>query len=115
MFEIVIGAKEKPNLHDKCIISGVLHFDSFYILRMVILPVVFYIYDESEEGIELSNFIKTSMDTQKRIEEKGIELLFKYANTEDFFKIINEHYKVSFDCGYKNAQADIREALGIKK
>ena len=93
MVEIVIGIKDKPNLLKKSIISGVLHVDSFYILCMRILPVVFYVYDKSEEGIELSKFIKTSMDTPKQMEEKGIELLLKYANVEDFFAIINEHYK----------------------
>ena len=115
MVEIAIGTKDKPNLLNKSIMGSVLHFDSFYILHMITLPVIFYVYDKSEEGIELSKFIKISIDTHKQIEEKGIELLLKYANVEDFFTIINEHYKTSFDCGYKTAQADIREALGIKK
>lgn len=115
--EIVIGADVKPIFNSIALWKwGDASENSvFYILNSDITDTRIYIYKDSKEGEEIEGWLSHEENRNNAsVQRKALELLLPRLTINEFFEIIDNEKFTSWNEGYKKAQSDIRNALGLQ-
>ena len=73
-----------------------------------------HVLKNSKEGQMFKEWIEDENNQNRQsVERKAVELLLPLMDVEDFFKIIDREKDSSWSAGYREAQDDIRRALGL--
>lgn len=116
---IVIGTNEKeirlPVAHI-CLWSNsnISQSSVSYCLHNHIIPITLYVLKDSDEGKDITNWIENEENRNNvSVEKMAMELLLPRMKTEELVEILEIARNQSYEEGYKQAQTDIRKALGM--
>lgn len=85
-----------------------------YCLHNKIIPITLYVLKNSDEGKNLTDWIKTEENQNNvSVKKKAMELILPRLTTEELMSILERAQDESYEQGYKQAQSDIRKSLGI--
>lgn len=114
--EIVIGADIEPIFNSICMwyFADASENSAFYILNPKMPNVRIYIYKNSDEGRTIAEWLSHKENrNNKSVHRKALEILLPRLTADEFLEIIDEEKSSAWNDGYKKAQADIRNVLGL--
>lgn len=114
--EIVMGANVEPNFNSIAMwyYGDASENSLFYILKERLSDTRIYIYKESDDGVAIKEWLSDEKNrNNESVQRKALELLLPRLSVDDFFEIIDKEKKLSWDNGYRQAQYNIRNVLGL--
>ena len=85
-----------------------------YCLHNKVIPITLYVLKDSDEGREITDWIKIEENrNNESVNKKTLELILPRLTVEELMIVLKNERNRSYDDGYRQAQADIRQALGL--
>lgn len=112
--EIVIGTDLHPLFNSTCMwyFGDASQNKLFYILCSD--HAIVYIYKDSPEGKEMEEWLSVQENRNNdSVHKKMLEFLLPRMSPDEFAEILDMEKKSSWNDGYKQAQYDIKKALGL--
>ena len=114
--EIVIGTDIEPIFTSIALwyYGDVSENTVFYVFNSYITDTRIYIYKKSKEGEEIEEWLSLEENRNNdSVQRKALEILLPRLTVDEFLGIIDKEKSISWNNGYKEAQHDIRKALGL--
>ena len=112
--EIVIGTELCPLFNATCLwYSGHASQNKLFYLLHSNYAIV-YIYKDSPEGKKIEEWLSVQENRNNdSVDKKILEFLLPRMSPDEFVEILDMEKKSSWNNGYKQAQRDIKKALGL--
>ena len=95
-------------------LSAVSENDVVYNLMCRTTGTILHIIKDSDAGKEFEEWIKNKENwNDGRVERMALGYILPLLSVDDFLTIIDKEKDISWNEGYRNAQYDIRTALGF--
>ena len=117
--EIIIGANEKEAHLPIChtclwLCADISQSNISYCLHNKVIPITLYVIKDSDEGRCIADWIKNEENrNNESVGKKALELILSRLTVEELMIVLENARNKSYEDGYKQAQADIRQALGL--
>lgn len=118
-YSIVIGTDEKEVILPWCHTclwhrANISQSNVSYCLHNQIVPITLYVLKDSDEGRHITDWIQNEENcNDDAVSKKALELMLPRLTPEEIISVIERAQHLSYEQGYKQAKADIREVLGI--
>lgn len=117
--EIIIGTNKKEVQLPIChtclwLCADISQSNISYCLHNKVIPITLYVIKDSSEGRCITEWIKNEENrNNESVGKKALELILPKLTIEELMTVLENVRNESYADGYKQAQANIRQALGL--